>query len=154
MKRANQELVSALFDGNIEGVRKALSHHANPNTRIGPVTPLLLAVILELPECVGPLIRAGAKVNARESKFGHTPLHYAGMGLGGTATIKALIKAGANVNAMNDLGLTPLDLAAGCRNECATAALTDAGGRCNDSARHKWVDRAKGSKPRSPNVHE
>ncbi|MYF89851.1 MAG: hypothetical protein F4186_11225 [Boseongicola sp. SB0676_bin_33] len=57
-------------------------------------------------------LATGAKINARGGKWGWTPLHYAAF-WGRTAATQALLDAGAEVNAKNEHGLTPLYYATG-----------------------------------------
>ncbi len=59
-------------------------------------------------ERIEALLKAGAKVNARErDKWKETPLHKAAWS-GHTDAIEALLRAGANVNAGIKTGSTPL----------------------------------------------
>ena len=57
------------------------------------------------------LLAAGADVNAREERFGQTPLHKAAGFSENPAVIETLLAAGADVNARNSGGETPWDLA-------------------------------------------
>ena len=54
---------------------------------------------------------AGTDVNAKDDSLGWTPLHYAAT-LGNRQITKLLISKGADVNAINDVNQTPLDIAA------------------------------------------
>ena len=60
------------------------------------------------PDVVKALISAGAKVNAKDDKYGQTPLHYAATHNSNPDVVKALISAGAKVNAKDKDGFTPL----------------------------------------------
>ena len=56
-------------------------------------------------------LAAGTDVNAKDDSLGWTPLHYAAT-LGNRQITKLLISKGADVNAINDVNQTPLDIAA------------------------------------------
>lgn len=57
------------------------------------------------------LIKAGAKVN-RKGQKGFTPLHHAAFGKK-PDMVRLLLEHGAEINALNNAGKTPLDLASG-----------------------------------------
>ena len=57
------------------------------------------------------LLDAGAEVNVKEELYGDTPLHRAVENKMKVSGVRALIKAGADMNARNDRNKTPLDLA-------------------------------------------
>ncbi|KAI7968091.1 hypothetical protein EIK77_007846 [Talaromyces pinophilus] len=59
------------------------------------------------PRMVQILLDGGAKATAKTRQGGNTPLHYAVEGRS-VATIQALLEAGANPNATNGSGVTPL----------------------------------------------
>ena len=84
-------------------------------------------------QAVSRLIDAGAKVNdvlqthdPFSSQIGNTPLHLAARD-GNDQIVKLLIAKGADVNAQNERGVTPLHLAIG--HETAAQILLDAGAR-------------------------
>ena len=83
-------------------------------------------------ECALLLIKAGAKVNTKTGIYidgigGHSPLHHA-VAWHQKRAINALIAAGANVNAQDDSGGTPLHTAYSCdANDEIVSALLDAG---------------------------
>jgi len=74
-------------------------------------TPLHLASVSRSPRAVRALLEAGANIQAR-SVYGHTPLHLA---VGPTVfeelleTVRVLVAAGADRNAADENGITPLD---------------------------------------------
>ncbi len=76
----------------------------------GGETPLHQAADRGHTEVVKILLKAGAKVNAKENR-GNTPLHSAVSG-GHAETVKILLVSGANVNAKTEYGRTPLHAAA------------------------------------------
>ncbi|MBC6412392.1 MAG: ankyrin repeat domain-containing protein, partial [Hyphomonadaceae bacterium] len=75
----------------------------------GGMTPLHLAVQNGHAEAVTALVRAGAKVNARDGE-GQTLLHWA-VAYGTAETVTALIGAGADPMARDNKGKLPADMA-------------------------------------------
>ena len=70
----------------------------------------------------------GVNLNARDSKFGATPLHYASFYNGKVVVIRALTTAGADPNARDDYGNIPLHLGVrAIRNPAAIEVLIAAG---------------------------
>ena len=63
-------------------------------------------------EAVKQHLAAGTDVNAKNNKYGMTPLHQAARS-GRNEIAELLIAEGADVNAKDELGRTPLDLVAG-----------------------------------------
>jgi ankyrin repeat protein len=107
---------------------------------------------------VRELIAQGFAVNAFEDDLPNTPLHYASME-GHLEVMKALIDAGADVNAHDDLriGNTPLrEVAGNCSYEVAKL-LIDAGA---DPLIPGWMqitaldEAAKRKRPEGVRVHE
>ncbi|KAM0898724.1 hypothetical protein ACQ4PT_021754 [Festuca glaucescens] len=88
-----------------------LDHHANPNVIVhGMQYPLMAALIYRSLKCMKLLIKAGADVNGKGSIM--TPLVFA-TGFGGyTNFIQFLLKAGADPNIPDDLGILPIEHAA------------------------------------------
>ena len=74
-------------------------------------TPLHYAAQGEAPALVSALVKAGAKVNARDNRGGWTPLHLAAQTGKTPGVVTALIKAGADPGAKDKKGRTPLQLA-------------------------------------------
>ena len=98
-------------------------------------TPLHVAAAAYREEIVPELVSMGADVRARNRR-GAQPLHYAADGMPGSAhwdpnaqwdTVIALLVAGADPNAVDKSGVTPLHRAV--RNRCASAvrALIEGG---------------------------
>ncbi|PIA31496.1 hypothetical protein AQUCO_04900059v1 [Aquilegia coerulea] len=98
-----------------EEVSILLNHHADPNiySHRTMYTPLSASILAPSLACMVLLIEAGADPNA--GSCGGTPLIHAALE-SETEMIKCLLKAGANPDVTNDLGLTPLEIAAinGC----------------------------------------
>ena len=90
-------------------------------------------------ETVIALLEAGAEPNTREEWRGFTPLHYAAL-WGNTEAIEALVTAGADIEARNFLGETPLHQAAqskGVNAAYAVNALIGAG--ADTHARQEYI---------------
>ena len=74
-------------------------------------TPLHYAAQGEAPALVNALVKAGAKVNARDERGGWTPLHLAAWFGKTPAVVAALVDAGADPGAKDKKGKTPWDYA-------------------------------------------
>lgn len=103
-------LTQAAATGNGEIVSLLLQHGADPNivTRNGE-TPLLIASYQGNPGVVHLLLSAGARVDARESRYGFTALTTAAKE-GHVEVVRLLLEAGADVNDKTD-GRTALTFA-------------------------------------------
>ncbi|MBC6403341.1 MAG: ankyrin repeat domain-containing protein [Hyphomonadaceae bacterium] len=108
-------------------VNRCLAAGADVNARraYDKLTPLHFAALGGNAETVAALVKAGAKVNARDEN-GYAPLHLAAVN-GHAETVTALAKAGAEVNARERYGDTPLHDAALGGNAETVAALIKAG---------------------------
>lgn len=73
-------------------------------------TPQHEAALIGSEKAMSALLKAGAKVNAKEPVHGGTPLHVAAFH-GHLAVVKVLLSAGALVNARDNEGWTPLSQA-------------------------------------------
>jgi uncharacterized protein len=80
------------------------------------------------------LIEAGAPVDARESESESTALHHASS-WGRLLVVEALVSRGAEVNAVNRSGATPLDAAAANGHEQVVAFLRARGGAARTPAK-------------------
>jgi ankyrin repeat protein len=112
-------LISGEAGGDIEPLKMLLAAGANPNFIDGAVHLYALdyAAMQGRADEAALLIAAGADVNAKDSLYGKSPLHYAirphcPIGLtGNPVVIQFLIDHGADVNAKDYNGMTPLDYA-------------------------------------------
>jgi hypothetical protein len=109
--------LEAIMSGRLRDVRRHLRAGVNPNDRVDGDTGVPLFYALHQgPEMVQTLIDAGASVGVRESgrsgtTEGRTPLHLAAQ-CGYTDVIRVLVRAGADVNARDGFGHTPMFAAA------------------------------------------
>ena len=119
-----RNLFEAIFDEDINAVRKLIREGANVNGKnSGGRTPLHEAVRDGLTDIVNVLIDNGADVNATNS-FGGTALHYA-VRFEHNDIVRILIEAGADVNVADNKGVTPLHEAAGDGNAVLVNILID-----------------------------
>lgn len=127
-------LLRAVAGGDVEMVRMLLGAGADPNVagQLRGFTPLMLG--LEKPEILRELNAAGADVNAHSFhkkkehvSRGGTALHMAAAS-NNTEAVRILIGAGAQVEALDENGLAPLDraLKRGVPTE-TSVALVEAG---------------------------
>jgi hypothetical protein len=132
-------LIRAVNSGNVEVVRVLLESGADPNLRSAGTrgwTPLMHAH--DRPGIIPLLVRAGAKVDAvapaysirsplggfKQSPGGETALHLAAAALSADG-VRALLEAGATVEARDANGQAPLDYAirGGVLNEAANLLM-------------------------------
>ena len=92
----------------------------------GGRTPLLVAAAGGHAEALELLLAAGASLAARDAS-GRTALHHAALGGDATTAALALIEAGADVDASDDVGATPLALAVERALGSVQDALLEAG---------------------------
>jgi uncharacterized protein len=99
---------------NIEVAKALLEAGANPNRldRRGHL-PLIAAVSVRHVAMVELLIKYKANVNAKQPENDRTPLHQAVYTFPNRQIVKALIKAGADVNVQDAAGNSPYDIARG-----------------------------------------
>jgi len=121
-------LLRAAKAGDVPAIKLLLAHGANPNLpNISGVTPIMAAAGLasneidtrgrfktqaEAVESINLLAKAGADVNAHETRSGQTALHGAAL-WGWNDVIKALVANKADLDAKDAKGMTPLDSAMG-----------------------------------------
>ncbi len=119
-----------------QAVELLLDFHANPNTAVSrhsitpppPATPLQYAAELGNRRVAILLIAAGARINEK-GPTGRTALHYAGDRLD---FIQLLLDEGADVNARDDEGSSPLDEAVWYGSLDKAAILLAHGARLNE----------------------
>ena len=121
-------LLRAAKAGDVPAVKLLLAYGANPNLpNIYGHTPVMAAANLgsneidtrgrfktqeQAVETIDLLVKAGADVNARETRQGQTALHGAAL-WGWNDVIKALVAHNADLTARDKKGMTPLDSALG-----------------------------------------
>jgi len=99
----------AAHDGRDDIVKILLDHHADPNKiAYGANRPLIYAIYARSFKCVKFLIEAGADVQGIGTE---TPLALAATD-GLTDILKCLVEAGADPNARDGFGFTPIENAA------------------------------------------
>ena len=127
-----------------ECIKQGGSIYENSTPSFDMATPIHLAsrisartgdtTILKYLLSIAPLARLRAVVNAKDA-FGNTPLHYAVKADlyngSSTATTNLLVTAGANINARDDNGITPLYLATLFLNIGVVKALVGLGADVN-----------------------
>ncbi len=121
------DLATAIVRDDAVLLKDALARGANPNAKVGSVTALHLATMLGSDEHVSLLIENGANPNAPDAN-GRRPVHYIGASENGVRVLEALIAGGADINAVDTMGYTALDIAAGAELESLTEALAKVGG--------------------------
>lgn len=111
LKKLNERLFDAVWEGDIMGVQKALKAGADVNYKNeSDLTPLREAVRRGHTEIVKFLLKRGAEVDVKDNLEGNTALIWAAF-IGKKEICKLLLDNGANVNAVNDMGETAYDLA-------------------------------------------
>ncbi len=127
--RGNSPLMYAAALGSTESMRLLLKAGADPNaTNDFGATPLMW--------CAGDAVKVrmlldkGARVDVR-SKAGRTPLIVAAAYDGVMESATLMIKKGADVNAMDEGGMTALEQAAGANHTELARLLLDKGAKVN-----------------------
>ncbi len=128
----DDRLVEAAATGDRLLVESLLEHGADANAGgADGESALYKAARYGWPGIVDVLTAAGADVDRREPKRGNTPLITAALRRGGLAVVRALIDAGAGVNARADDGWSALHAAARVRDPEIVAELLAADADAN-----------------------
>lgn len=113
-------------DGTLATMLLYAGANTKATTRVGGYTPLMLAARLGSVDAIGPLVKAGADVNARSAN-GTTPLMWAA-GSGDVASVSALLDHEADLNARESTrGLTAAMFAAGANHADVIRLLAQRG---------------------------
>ena len=126
------DLWTACGKGNLARVRQLIQDGQDVNTTgvgISGTTPLICAAVSGHVQVMGELIRAGARLNAKDN-YKQTALHKA-ICCGHSSVVTTLIKAGANLNEQDEDGITPLMDAANRGHHQVVGELIRAGARVN-----------------------
>ena len=105
---------------------------------------LLSAALAAQPAAVAALLAAGATVSSAVDRHGNSAMHLAALGGAGEPTLRALLDGGADVDARNADGATPLLLAAFRRGGGAAsigaggASIGAGGGGASSGQDHHW----------------
>ena len=145
-KGHQMDLWTACKEGNLERVRQLIQDGRDVNTTIGDrfgTTPLICAAVWGHVQVVGELIRAGARVNAKDNSK-QTALHWASWG-GHSSVVTTLIEAGANLNEQDEDGMTPFIEAADRGHVQVVGELIRAGARVNAKDYYKQTALHKAS---------
>jgi len=106
-----QAIIAAAYRGDDAMVRELLAAGVNKDVRDALGSTALHAAMFQLNlNVVKLLLDNGFDVNARVTKNGNTPLHYA-VAYNNPAAVKLLLQYNANRNIRNLEGLTPLEKA-------------------------------------------
>ncbi len=103
IKRNNLLLISAVSTGNFDTAKDLLALGANPNCRDNDGNPVILLVVN------APIT---AQIHGISTQGSQTITHYKNH----YETVRLLVEKGADPNAKNQAGETPLNQAMGCSN--------------------------------------
>ncbi|STP12352.1 ankyrin repeat-containing protein [Helicobacter mustelae] len=104
--RGSTPLYDAARKNNAQAVYLLINYHANVNAICHGETALHKVVQFNNIRLTEALLKAGARVNVKDSIRGNTPLQYAAM-KNNIDILRLLIKAGADMNIPNNSGDTP-----------------------------------------------
>jgi ankyrin repeat protein len=96
--------------------------HSKPALPAGPMLPLSFAARRGQAEILQMLLKAGAKINAKDKKTGMTALHEAAEA-NQRAIVSALLRAGANRLIRDRKGRTPVNAARQAKVQAAIRAF-------------------------------
>jgi len=122
----NSEMIQAIVQNDPALLEASLSEGANPNYQQGGITAVHLAVLFGSDNVLSRLVAAGGNVNTRD-RSGRAPLHFACFAPDGPKTVRMLLEYGADLNPKDNVGSTPLDLAATVGEAQTVRALVSAG---------------------------
>jgi ankyrin repeat protein len=123
-------LIGAVLSGKAAVVDELLKYHPRVNRTAKNSEDVITALLTrsfdksEVEQILTSLIRAGADVNARNSELGETPVFNTSDAPNPVDILHILAKAGANLNARDKFGRTPLMT---CFNKDFARALIDLG---------------------------
>jgi ankyrin repeat protein len=123
-------LTHAAQNGHLPIVKLLLEHGAKADKTGHNTTPLHLATAAGYKGIMQELLKAGADVNKRDEDDGDAPLHV----VSGPSLARLLIDYGADIEARNDYGATPLHAACKDNQRLVAKALLAAGGDVNAAA--------------------
>jgi ankyrin repeat protein len=127
---ANDDLMAAVFGGDLAKAQVAISAGANPNHVVDGRTATIFVVAMLKPklEVVRLLLDSGANPNValQRGPTTITPLHMA-VKANDLAVLRALVEYDADLSVGDNLGTTPLVLAASDRRPALVAYLLSVG---------------------------
>jgi ankyrin repeat protein len=126
---SDQPLFLAALIGDAELVTALVEHGADINDAKGGETALHCAIAERHKEAATVLINKGANLNTQSIRRGLTPLHFLAGTLDDGELAELMIQRGANVNARDKQGITPLSYALGAKSSQVADVLKRNGGR-------------------------
>lgn len=137
--------------GDLAALKRMLDAGVDVNVRDSlDQTPLIAAVSQNSLVAVQEVLKRGAKLDVVD-KAGWSPLHFATFFSDQTDVMKALLDAGANVNARNDRGITALYFASATGHEAQVKLLLERGADKTIASKAGWtplrITKVKGIEP-------
>lgn len=124
--------------GDFKVVQSLIRLGANPNIiSVSKMSPLHFAMRASNPRCIVPLLAAGGRVD-QLTDWMQTPLHHAASYQDSHKYLEPLIDSGANVNALDRDGNSPLGCAALSNRATSTTILLEAGADINSQTPSGW----------------
>jgi len=136
-------LHAAIFAGDLSWLRKHLDAGANINDSCRGEPPLCLALKRRSSKTVRYVLKQAPNVK-KTNHCGQTPLHFAAMFNADARVIEDLVRLGADVNARDRDGDTPVNEAAAAGNLAAARCLIEHGAELRRGSRRlgSAIDRA------------